>query len=409
MKNAMRNTGAGGTLRQILVHHRSLSTVPRRVTIHEVGARDGLQNEPMLLSAEARTEFVRALALTGLPRVEAASFVHPKLVPQMADAADVLRGSATYAAGASQGDVSFPVLVPNRKGFDDAVAAGARSVALMTAASETFSARNVNSTILEQVERAVVLTAEAEVRQLTSRTYISCALGCPFEGAISPHAVAKIAHELHAAGCREVVLSDTIGTGTPGSMATLLKAVLPLVPAEHLAVHCHDTYGQALANIYVALEHGVTVIDSSVAGLGGCPFAGDGAAGNVATEDVVYMLEGLGIETSVDLYKVAEVGEEISRLLERPNSSKAGLAMLRAKRSASSAAGTPADAKGESFQRLSPQSKSPLTRPPIGHPGCHTVHQPVGASGLDAGVSNAHLIATAAARSAGWRAEECGV
>jgi len=264
------------------------------------------------------------LSHTGVSSVEAASFVHPKLVPQMAGGAEVMMGIMGEAS-----DVDFPVLVPNLRGFEDAVKAGAETVAVMTAASETFSSQNVNSTLQQQLDRAAAIVSEASKRGLRSRGYISCALGCPFEGPIRAEAVASIAQALHESGCKEIVLSDTIGAGTPGDMAALLAETLPLVPVEHLAVHCHDTYGQALANIMCALQHGISIVDSSVAGLGGCPFAGPGASGNVATEDVVYMLHGLGIETGVDFERVVDAGAYIVHQLGRPNASKAALASLR--------------------------------------------------------------------------------
>jgi len=305
-------------------HARAFSSLPRRVSVYEVGARDGLQNEPTILTPAARSAFVSMLSHTGVSSVEAASFVSPKLVPTMAGGAEVMTSICDEAPG-----VDFPVLVPNLRGFEDAIKAGARTMAVMTAASETFSEKNVNSTVKQQIDRASAIITEASWRGLGSRAYISCALGCPFEGPIEPAAVASIAHALHESGCDEIVLSDTIGTGTPGSMAALLAEVLPQVPVEHLAVHCHDTYGQALANILCALQHGVATIDSSVAGLGGCPFAGPGASGNVATEDVVYMLHGLGIETGVDFQRVCQAGAFIVNALGRPNASKAALATMR--------------------------------------------------------------------------------
>ena len=226
----------------------SASAVPKRVTIYEVGARDGLQNEPTILTPAERTVFVDLLSRTGVSKVEAASFVHPKLVPQMADGAEIM-------AGIQQVDgVAYPVLVPNLRGFSDAVAAGARTVAVMTAASETFSQQNTQSSMKQQLERATAVVAAATQRGIPARGYISCALGCPFEGSVAPSAVAPLARALHEAGCYEVVISDTIGTGTAGSMADVLRAVLVDVPVESVAVHCHDTYGQALANILVALQ-----------------------------------------------------------------------------------------------------------------------------------------------------------
>ena len=243
----------------------------------------------------------------------------------MDGAAEVMSGVPRDTPG-----VSYPVLVPNMKGFEAAHASGATTVAVMAAASETFSLNNVNSSIKGATERALAIAAAANPRGVAVRGYLSCALGCPFEGAVPPELVASIAHDLYTGGCYEVVISDTIGTGTPGSMARVLELTMQAgVPVEHIAVHCHDTYGQALANILTALQHGVATVDSSAAGLGGCPFAGPGAAGNVATEDVVYMLDGLGIETGVDFDAVVDCGAWIVEQLGRKNASKAGLASLR--------------------------------------------------------------------------------
>jgi len=303
--------------------HARPSYYPAKVAIYEVGARDGLQNEPTVLDAAERTAFINMLSMTGVASVEAASFVHPKLVPQMAGAAEIMQTIRRHK------HVAYPVLVPNRRGYDDALKAGSSAVAVMCSASNTFAQRNVKQTMQQQVEGAVELAADAVGRGVPIRGYISCALGCPFEGAVPVEVVVALAKALADAGCDEVVLADTIGTGTPGGMAALLASVQPQVPVERLAVHCHDTYGQALANILVALQHGVASIDSSVAGLGGCPFAGPGAAGNVATEDVLYMLHGLGIETGVDFDRVVLAGEYIIGKLGRGNASKAAVASLR--------------------------------------------------------------------------------
>jgi len=332
---------------------RGFASLPRRVSIYEVGARDGLQNEPTILSPAARSAFVSMLSHTGVSSVEAASFVSPKLVPQMAGGAEVMSSICDEATG-----VDFPVLVPNLRGFEDAVKSGARTMAVMTAASETFSSKNVNSTLEQQVTRASSIVSEASQRGLGSRGYISCALGCPFEGHIDPGAVASIAIALHESGCDQIVLSDTIGTGTPGSMADLLAEVLPHVPVDNLAVHCHDTYGQALANILCALQHGVATIDSSVAGLGGCPFAGPGASGNVATEDVVYMLHGLGVETGVDFDRVCHAGAFIVNALGRTNASKAGVATLHRHAKEGSSATSPAASSGAGSAATTPSSSA---------------------------------------------------
>lgn len=306
----------------------SAAALPQRVKIYEVGARDGLQNEPTLLKPDVRIKFINELSATGVAAVETAAFVNAKLVPQMSGAAEVVRG-VTESAG-----ILYPVLVPNARGFEASAAAGVKAVAVMAAASETFSQNNVNSSVQQALDRALDISSKAAARGIAVRGYISCCLGCPFEGAIRPEVTAEIARALYEGGCYEVVISDTIGTGTPGSMARLLQLVTPHVSAEHLAVHCHDTYGQALANILVALQHGVSTVDSSVAGLGGCPFAGPGASGNVATEDVVYMLNGLGVETGVDFDRVVDTGEWIVRTLGRNNASKAGVASLRSRQAA---------------------------------------------------------------------------
>lgn len=276
-----------------------------------------------MLSPAERVAFVDKLSRTGVAAVEAAAFVNAQLVPQMGGAAEIMSG-IHRAEG-----VAYPVLVPNVRGFEAAATAGANVVALMASASESFSLNNVNSGVRESLDRALGIAAEARRRGLGVRAYLSCCLGCPFEGAISPVAVAELARALHEGGCEEIVLSDTIGTGTPGHLGAVLRLVLPHVPPEHLAVHLHDTYGQALANIHCALQHGIATIDSSAAGLGGCPFAGPGAAGNVATEDVVYMLDGLGIESGVDFGAVVEAGEYICARLGRPNASKAALSSRR--------------------------------------------------------------------------------
>ena len=319
--------------RGLFVHARrrftSAAAVPpvSRVNIYEVGARDGLQNEPSLLSAQKRIELCERLSRTGVSAVETAAFVNPKLVPQMSDASEIVR--SIQAPG-----VELPVLIPNMRGYHAAIAAGAQSVAVMTAASDTFSRNNIRMSVQQSTETALAIVAKAKSSGIATRGYISCALGCPFEGEVHPSAVAEIAKALFDGGCDEIVISDTIGTGTPGSMRSVLALTLPHVPVEHIAVHCHDTWGQALANIYCALMHGVSTIDSSVAGLGGCPFAGPGAAGNVATEDVVYMLDGLGIETGVNLGAVADIGEWVVGELGRGNASKAGAAYLRRRQAA---------------------------------------------------------------------------
>ena len=298
-----------------------MTALPQRVKIVEVGPRDGLQNEPQTIPTAVKVELIDRLSDAGLPAIEATAFVSPKWVPQMADNADVM------ARIRRKPGVAYPVLVPNMKGFEAAVAAGAREVAVFGAASESFSQKNINSSIAESLARFAPVVAAARARDVRVRGYISCVLGCPYEGDIAPDAVARVADALYRMGCYEVSLGDTIGVGTPGRTQAMLDAVTRVVPVDKVAGHFHDTYGQALANIYAALERGVAVFDSSVAGLGGCPYA-KGASGNVATEDVVYLLHGLGCATGVDLDRLVDAGEFICAELGRPSNSKAGRAML---------------------------------------------------------------------------------
>lgn len=295
-------------------------TLPKQVTLVEVGPRDGLQNEPTVLATAVKIELIERLAASGLRTIEATSFVAPRRVPQMADAAAVLAGVPQLPG------VRYPVLVPNLVGLEAAVAAGAREVAVFAAASESFSRNNINCSIAESLERFAAVAEGALAAGLRVRGYISCALDCPFEGEISPQRVGWLAERLAALGCYEISLGDTIGTGTPGRARALVETVAGVVPMERLAVHFHDTYGQALANILATLQAGITVIDASVAGLGGCPYA-PGASGNVATEDVVYMLDGLGIETGVDLAALAEAGAFICSALNRSTGSRAARAL----------------------------------------------------------------------------------
>ena len=303
-----------------------MSAIPKHVKIVEVGPRDGLQNEPQSIPTDVKVALIERLADAGLPAVEAAAFVSAKWVPQMADGADVM------ARIRRKPGVAYPVLVPNLQGFAAAVAAGAAEIAVFGAASETFSRKNINSSIAVSLERFRPVIEAARDADVRVRGYVSCVLGCPYEGDVAPAAVASVAGALHALGCYEVSLGDTIGAGTPGKTAVMLDAVARVVPVERLAGHYHDTYGQALANIYASLEHGVAVFDSSVAGLGGCPYA-KGATGNVATEDVVYLLHGLGIATGVDLDRLVDAGEFICAALGRPTNSKVARALL-AKRAA---------------------------------------------------------------------------
>ncbi|PWC54342.1 hydroxymethylglutaryl-CoA lyase [Azospirillum sp. TSO22-1] len=293
---------------------------PTRVKIVEMGPRDGLQNEAAIVPLDAKVELIERLADAGLPAVEAGAFVSPKWVPQMADSAEVLQRIRRKPG------VSYPVLVPNLKGLESAIAAGAQEIAVFGAASEAFSQKNINCSIAESLERFAPVCAEALAKGLTVRGYVSCVLGCPYEGAVAPAKVAEVAARLIELGCYEVSLGDTIGVGTPMKARAMLETVAHAVPVERLALHFHDTWGQALANILACLELGVAVVDSAVAGLGGCPYA-KGASGNVATEDVVYMLHGLGLETGVDLDALAATGAWISGVLGRPTASKAGRAL----------------------------------------------------------------------------------
>ena len=297
-----------------------MNRLPARVRIVEVGPRDGLQNEKGEVLTAVKVELIERLADAGLCAVEATAFVSPKWIPQMADHTEVLERIRRRPG------VSYPVLTPNLKGFESAKAAGATEVAVFGAASESFSKRNINCSIAESLERFRPVVEHALKDRIKVRGYISCVVGCPYEGDIKPEKVAEVAGALYDMGCYEVSLGDTIGVGTPGKTQKMIEACLKRVPAEKLAGHYHDTYGQALANIYASMELGVATFDSSVSGLGGCPYA-KGASGNVATEDVLYMLEGLGIETGVDLGKVVDIGIWISSILKRDPGSKAGRAI----------------------------------------------------------------------------------
>jgi isopropylmalate/homocitrate/citramalate synthase len=293
---------------------------PRQVRIVEVGPRDGLQNENRSVPIETKISLIESLADAGLKTVEAGSFVSPKWVPQMADTAEVLAKMNRIPG------VSYPVLVPNLQGLEAARKSEVKEVAVFAAASESFSRRNINASISESLTRLRAVAAKADTYGIRVRGYISCVLGCPYEGEIDPAAVAGVASALQDMGCYEISLGDTIGVGTPLKTQIILNSVAERVPLSRLAVHFHDTYGQALANILASLQLGIAVVDSSVAGLGGCPYA-PGAAGNVATEDVVYMLSGMGIETGVNLDKLAGVGRRISVQLGRAPASKAAIAL----------------------------------------------------------------------------------
>ena len=297
--------------------------LPTSVRIVEVGPRDGLQNEAAVVPLAAKVDLIEALAEAGLKTVESGSFVSPKWVPQMADTAEVL------AAIKRVPGVAYPVLVPNLKGLEAAVAGGVEEIAVFGAASESFSRKNINCSIAESLERFRPVVEAALAKGIRVRGYVSCVLGCPYEGEIAPDAVAAVSKALADMGCYEISLGDTIGVGTPLKAQAMVAAVATLVPVDRLAVHFHDTWGQALANILACLELGVAVVDSAVAGLGGCPYA-KGATGNVATEDVVYMLDGMGIRTGVDLMKLAAAGRAITAVIGKAPASK--VAQVLAKR-----------------------------------------------------------------------------
>jgi hydroxymethylglutaryl-CoA lyase len=295
---------------------------PERVKIVEVGPRDGLQNESETVPAEVKVQLIEMLVDAGLPVVESGAFVSPKWVPQMATSAEVFK-QINKRTG-----ISYPMLVPNLKGLELAHAAGVQEVALFAAATETFSQKNTNCSIAASIDRFNAVIVEAQALGMKIRGYISCVLGCPYEGEVSSNTVLMLAQKLFDKGCYEVSLGDTIGVGTAGQARDLVEKLSKQVPIQHLAAHFHDTYGQALANIHAVMQCGISVIDSSVAGLGGCPYA-KGATGNVATEDVVYMLNGMGIETGVDMDKLLEAGRFISDFLGREPVSRAATALLR--------------------------------------------------------------------------------
>ncbi|QEX21931.1 3-hydroxy-3-isohexenylglutaryl-CoA/hydroxy-methylglutaryl-CoA lyase [Hypericibacter adhaerens] len=300
--------------------------LPRSVRMIEVGPRDGLQNEMKPVPAATKIQLIDKLSASGLREIEAGAFVSPKWVPQMADSAEVLAGIERWP------DRRYPVLVPNLKGYEAAAAGKADEIAIFAAASESFSQRNINCSIAESIERFRPVAEAAGRDHVPMRGYVSCALGCPYEGAIAPAKVAEVSKALLDLGCYEISLGDTIGVGTPGKAQAMVEAVAVQVPRERLAVHFHDTYGQALSNILATLELGIATVDSSVAGLGGCPYA-PGASGNVASEDVLYMLTGLDIETGVDLDLLAEAGAFICQALGRQPASRVAQA-LAAKRAA---------------------------------------------------------------------------
>jgi hydroxymethylglutaryl-CoA lyase len=297
--------------------------LPGHVRIVEVGPRDGLQNEKSAISTADKIALIDRLSATGLRTIEATSFVSPRWVPQLADAAEVFAGIRRAPR------VAYPVLVPNEQGYDRARAVGASEVAVFTAATEAFNRRNINASIDESIERFRPVLERANHDGVRVRGYVSTVLGCPYQGEVPLPDVVRVAERLHGLGCYEISLGDTIGVGTPGKARAMLRAVADAVPMAALAVHFHDTYGQALPNILACLEEGVAVVDASVSGTGGCPYA-RGASGNVASEDVVYMLHGLGIDTGIDLASLADTGRWLARLLGRGNGSKVGQALAAA-------------------------------------------------------------------------------
>ena len=296
-----------------------MSNLPDHVRIVEVGARDGLQNEKTIVPTAVKIELIDRLSDTGLQTIEATSFVSPKWVPQLADASDV------YIAIRKNPGVRYPVLVPNLQGYERARAAGATEIAVFTAASEAFNQKNINASIDESIERFAPVVERAKADNVAVRGYVSTVLGCPYQGEVPITDVLRVAKRLYDLGCYEISLGDTIGIGTPAKASAMLATVAQDVPMNALAVHFHDTRGQALANILACLELGVAVVDSSVSGAGGCPYA-RGATGNVASEDVVYMLHGMGIDTGIQLDKLIDTGRWLSTQLGRTNNSKVGLA-----------------------------------------------------------------------------------
>ncbi|MEP6390013.1 MAG: hydroxymethylglutaryl-CoA lyase [Halioglobus sp.] len=294
--------------------------IPTHAKIVEVGPRDGLQNEKQLIPLETKLQLIDDLGDAGITAIESGSFVNPKWIPQMADSEAVFRGLNRKAG------VRYTALTPNLQGFERAMAAGVNEVAVFAAASEAFSQKNINCSIAQSLERFSDVMQAAKENDVAVRGYVSCVLGCPYQGDVEPESVAMVSKALLDMGCYEISLGDTIGIGTAGNTTRLLELLLQDIPPEKLALHCHDTYGQALANILVGLQHGIATIDASVSGLGGCPYA-KGATGNVATEDVVFMLKGMGIETGIDLDKLMAAGNRISAALSRSNGSKVSNAL----------------------------------------------------------------------------------
>ena len=300
-----------------------MNTLPAAVRIVEVGPRDGLQNEKTMIATADKIALIDRLSATGLQSIEATSFVSPKWVPQLADAAEVFAGIALKTG------VHYPVLVPNEQGYERARAVGVEEIAVFTAASEAFNRKNINASIDESLARFAPVLQRAQADGVRVRGYVSAVLGCPYQGEVPLSDVVRVARALHVMGCYEISLGDTIGVGTPAKARAMLRAVAVEVPMSALAIHFHDTYGQALANILACLEEGVAVVDSAVAGTGGCPYA-HGASGNVASEDVVYMLHGLGIRTGIDLPALVDTGRWLATLLGRDSGSKVGKALAAA-------------------------------------------------------------------------------
>lgn len=294
---------------------------PAKVTLIEVGPRDGLQNELSFVATKHKVQFINALSQSGLQHIEVTSFVSPKAVPQLADAEEVFKSIDKPE------QVHFSALVPNEYGMRKALELGLKEIAVFTAASELFNQRNIHCSIAESIQRFTPLIKSAKEHGIKVRAYISCALGCPYEGQISPHQVVEVSNRLLELGADEMSYGDTIGVGTPRQTHALIEALKPCLPLSQIAMHFHDTYGQAIANMYTSLECGISRFDCSVAGLGGCPYA-RGATGNVATEDVLYLMHGMGIETGIDIYKVVAAGDLICKILDRKNQSKVANALL---------------------------------------------------------------------------------
>lgn len=296
-------------------------TYPSHVTLIEVGPRDGLQNESSFVPTKSKVALINALAESGLQHIEVTSFVSSKSIPQLADSEDVFRAIDKPAG------VHFSALVPNERGMQKAISQGIKDIAIFTAASEQFNQRNINCSIAESIQRFEPVMVLAKAHGIHVRGYISCALGCPYEGEIDPKQVLNVARQLLELGATEISLGDTIGVGTPKQTQTLINTLKPTLPLSRIAMHFHDTYGQAIANIYASLTCGISRFDSSVAGLGGCPYA-LGASGNVATEDVLYLMHGLGIETGIDIFKIVAAGDKICKVLGRKNQSKVANALM---------------------------------------------------------------------------------